>query len=208
MKLIIFGASGSIGRQLVLQSLSQGHEVTAFVRNTSKLADINHPNLRVTEGDVFNNASVTAAISGQEIVLCSLGGGRKGTVRSEGTKNIIKAMEQAGVKRLICQTTLGCGESWHNLNFFWKRIMFGWFIKGVLQDHDLQEQYVKRSTLDWTIVRPAAFTNGKVTGEYKHGFPPSDKSITLKISRADVALFMLQQINNVHYLKMTPGLSY
>jgi putative NADH-flavin reductase len=101
MKLLIFGSTGSIGRLLIEQALEQGHEVTAFARNPAKL-DIQHPNLKVVQGDVLNLASVEQAVQGQDAVLCVLGSGskRKGTIRSEGTRQIIRAMEKTGVRRV------------------------------------------------------------------------------------------------------------
>ena len=97
------------------------------------------------------------------IIVLGSGKNRNSIVRSEGTKNIITAMQVSGVKRLICQSTLGAGDSTGNLNFFWKNIMFGWFLKQVFLDHELQEEYVRKSELDWTIVRPAAFMDGEKT---------------------------------------------
>lgn len=208
MKLIIFGATGSVGKPLVLQALGLGHQVTAFARNKNALAEIDHENLYVYEGNVFDPPSVEAAVKGHEAVICVLGAGRKGVVRSRGTRNIILAMEKWGIKRLICQSTLGAGDSRANLNFFWKRIMFGWLLKAAYLDHEEQEKYVKNSGLDWTLVRPAAFIDGPVTGNFKHGFSPYDKSIRLKISRADVAMFLLMQLNTHEYLRKAPGLSY
>jgi putative NADH-flavin reductase len=208
MKLIIFGATGTVGKQLVLQALALDHEVTAFVRDKTKLQDIEHPDLSIYEGDVLNSTSVEKAMPGHNAVICALGAGRKGGVRAPGTLNIIRAMEKAGVKRFICQSTLGAGESWRNLNFFWKYIMFGWFLKKAYQDHELQEEYVKNSNLDWTLVRPGAFTDGKATGNYRHGFPPDDKSTKLKISRADIAMFILMQLNSHEYLRKAASLSY
>lgn len=207
MRLIIFGATGTIGRHLVGQALAQGHEVTAFARNPSAL-ELDHPGLTRCAGDVMDLASVAGAVQGHDATLIALGSGRKGTVRSMGTKHVIEAMQQHGVRRLVCQTTLGCGDSWANLNFFWKRMMFGFFIKEVFADHQAQEAFVTKSDLDWIIVRPAAFTDGPATGAYKHGFTPSEKNITLKISRADDAGFMLQQLTDDAYLRQTPGLSY
>ena len=207
MKLLIFGSTGSIGRHLVEQALAQGHTVTAFTRDPAKL-EINHANLRVAQGDVMDFASVERAVQGQDRVLCSIGAGRKGTIRSEGTRNIVQAMENAGVRRLVCQSTLGVGDSRGNLNFFWKYIMFGFFLRQVYADHVSQENYVKQSHLDWTIVRPAGFTDGDRSGQYRHGFPGTDKTTKLKISRADVADFMLKQLTDDTYLHKTPGLSY
>ncbi len=207
MRLIIFGSTGSVGRLLVEQALQDKHLVTAFVRNPAKLS-VSHSNLSVIQGDVLDYRSVDKAIKNQEGVLCTLGAGSKGNVRAEGTRNIIRAMENNGVRRLICQSTLGAGDSKGNLNFFWKHIMFGMLLKQAYKDHELQENYVIQSKLDWTIVRPAAFTDGNRTGNYRHGFGPHEKDLTLKISRADVADFILNQVSQNAYLRKTPGQSY
>jgi putative NADH-flavin reductase len=190
-----------------VQALEQGHTVTAFARNPAKV-ELEHANLTVVQGDALDSASVEKAVEGQHAVLCSLGAGAKGTIRSEGTRNIVRAMEKTGVSRLICQSTLGAGSSRGNLNFFWKHIMFGLLLRRAYADHARQEDYVKESRLDWTIVRPGAFTDGDRTGEYRHGFPSTDKTIKGKISQADVADFMLKQLTDRTYLHETPGLSY
>lgn len=208
MKVIVFGATGSIGRHIVTQALSQGYKVTAFIRNPDKLKGLPYSGLTLYKGDVLSPKHVMEAVKDHDAVFCALGAGRKGLVRAEGTRNIIIAMQEQGVKRLVCQTTLGAGDSWENLNFFWKRIMFGWFIKEAFKDHELQEKYIRESRLDWTIVRPGAFTDGPVTGSYRHGFSSDDKKVKLKISRADVADFMLKQLGTDIYLHKTPGLSY
>ncbi len=210
MKVVVFGATGTIGKHLIAQSLEQGHEVTAFCRHESKLEDFQNSNLKIANGDVFNPTDVTRAVQGQDVVIIALGSGkhRKSVVRSVGTKHIIAAMKAHGVQRLICQSTLGTYESNDNLNFFWKYIMFGWYLKQIFEDHELQERYVQESGLDWTIVRPGAFTDGEKTENYLHGFSPKDKSVKLKISRADVADFILKQLNSLNYLHQTPGLSY
>ena len=207
MKLVIFGATGSIGRQVVNQALSQGHTVTAFAREASKVG-IEHPNLRIALGDVMDPVSVENAIQGHDAVLVSIGAGRKGTVRAEGTRKIISAMQKLGISRLICQSSLGVGDSRGNLNAFWKYIMFGLLLRPAYADHVRQEEHVRQSNLDWTIVRPGAFIDGERTGQYKHGFPDTDKTLKLKISRKDVADFMLRQLFDTKYLCRSPGLSY
>ncbi|NET68870.1 MAG: SDR family oxidoreductase [Moorea sp. SIO1G6] len=209
MNILIFGSTGGTGRQVVEQALDQGHRVTAFARNPAKL-DIKHANLKVVQGDVMDLPSVEKAVQGQEAVVCVLGAGQKmtGTIRSEGTQQIINAMEKAGIRRFICQSTLGAGDSWENLNFFWKNIMFGFLLRNVFADHQRQENYVLQSGLDWTIVRPGAFVDGNRTGKYRHGFPSNDKTSKLKISRADVADFILKQLANDKYIHQTPSLSY
>ncbi len=210
MKVIVFGSTGTIGKHLIEQSLDKGYEVSAFCRDISKLKDNTHPNLKRIKGDVFNPEDVQNAVKGQDVVCIALGSGKKlkSVVRSEGTKMIIEAMKIKGVKRLICQSSLGAGESKGNLNFLWKYIIFGLLLKNVLLDHELQEEYVMNSGLDWTIVRPAAFTDGEKTSHYREGFKSDDRTVKLKISRADVADFILKQLGNDHYLHQTPGLSY
>lgn len=207
MKLLIFGSTGSIGKNVVKQALEDRHTVTAFTRNAAKVG-IRHPSLRVIEGDVMDPAAVLKAVQGQDAVLCSIGAGRKGAVRSAGTRNIIRAMEKAGVQRLICQTSLGVGDSRGNLNAFWKYIMFGLLLRPAYEDHEQQEEHVMNSKLEWTIVRPSAFTDGERTGHYRHGFSATDKSTKLKISRSDVADFMLRQLGDRTYVHKAPGLSY
>lgn len=207
MKVIIFGASGSIGRNLVSQALEQGHAVTAFVRDPARF-DMQHENLSIAVGDVLEAASVQKAVAGHDAVMCAIGAGRKGGVRGDGTRNIITAMENVGVKRLICQTTLGIGESWNNLNAFWKYIMFGLFLRPAFRDHVAQEKLIRESGLDWSIIRPAAFIDGELTGQYRHGFPATANDTKLEISRADVADFMLKNLVDNTYLHKTPGLSY
>ena len=207
MKLVIFGSTGSVGHHLVVQALEHEHTVSAFARNPAKLG-IEHANLTAVQGDALDSASVEEAVDGQDAVLCSLGAGAKGAIRTEGTRNIVRAMEKAGVSRFICLSTLGVGNSRANLDFFMKHIMFGFLLRRAYADHVSQEDSVKESRLDWTLVRPAAFTDGIRTGEYRHGFPSTDKTIKAKISRAEVADFMLKQLTDRTYLKETPGLSY
>ena len=208
MKLVIFGSTGGTGRQLVEQALAQGHDVTAFTRNPDKL-DIQHANLETIQGDVMDITSVERAVRGRDAAICVLGAGKQltGTVRSQGTQHIIQAMENTGVRRFICQSTLGAGDSWANLNFYWKYVMFGFLLRNVFADHQRQENTVKQSHLDWTIVRPGALVEGERTGNYRHGFPSTDKT-KLEISRADVADFILKQLADDTYLGQTPALSY
>ncbi len=207
MKLVIFGSTGSVGHQLVVQALEQEHTVTAFARNPAKI-EIEHANLTAVQGDALDPASIEKAMEEQVAVLCALGAGAKGSIRTEGTRNIVRAMEKAGVSRFICLSTLGIGNSRTNLNFFWQYIMFGLLLRRTYADHMSQEDCVRESRLDWTIVRPGAFTDGNRTGVYRHGFPGTDKTIKRNISRADVADFMLKQLTDRNYLHETPGLSY
>lgn len=207
MKLAIFGATGVTGSELLKQALEAGHEVTALVRTPSKVEE-NGKNLHLVPGDVLDEGAVEKVIGSQDAVICVLGAGRNGNLRSDGTHNIIRAMEKTGVRRLICQSSLGVGDSEGNLNFFWKYLMFGLLLRKAYADHVRQEEFVMESGLDWTIVRPAAFAKGPRTGNYRHGFSAHAKGLTLKISPADIADFLLKQLADDTYLRKSPGISY
>ncbi len=209
MKLLIFGATGGTGRELLKQALDQGHHLVAFVRDPTKLEEFQSPNLRVIRGDVLDSAATESAVAGQEAVFSTIGtGARRSTLREDGTRNIIMAMEKAGVRRLICQSSLGVGNSHANLPFFTKYIIVSVFLRHAFADHERQEAIVKKSALDWTIVRPPHLTDGSKTGVYRHGFSITDRQIKGKISRADVADFMLKQLTEDTYVRQTPGVSY
>lgn len=200
MNVIVFGATGTIGKLAVQQMLADGHKVTAFARSPEKL-QISDQNLSSIAGDATSPDDVASAIRGHDAVVVTLGAGmsRKSLIRSQGTMNVIRGMQAAGVDRLICQSTLGAHESWSNLNFFWKRIMFGLLLRPVFQDHELQESLVRASGLNWTIVRPGAFTDGPATGAYKEDFKPGYRALKLKIARADIAGFLSRQLSDLQY---------
>jgi len=207
-KIVIFGATGGTGMELVKQSLQKNYKVTAFVRTPTKL-DIADANLQIVQGDVLNYDEVFDAIAGQDIVFCTLGmpASDKSTLRTDGTENIVKAMKENGIKRFICQTSLGFADSKEVLPWHMKYIIVPFILKNAFKDHELQESVIEKSNLDWTIVRPGNMTNGKKTENYKHGFKPTE-NIKLKISRADVAHFMLDQIVEDSYLLNKVGVSY
>lgn len=207
MRVIVFGATGTIGRHLCRRALFDGHKVTAFARRPEAL-DIRHQNLRLYAGDALDADDVHAAMDGHDAALIVLGAGAKGGVRAEGTKNIVAAMKWHGIKRLICESTLGAGDSVSNLNFFWRYVMFGFLLRAAFKDHLQQEEHVRNSGLDWTIVRPAAFVDEPEAPTFKHGFAPDEKGLSLSIARSDVAKFMAEQLDSNHYLHKAPGLSY
>ncbi len=208
MKVIVFGATGTVGRLAVKDMLAAGHQVTAFARNPKKLLS-GAPGLTLSAGDAMNPNDVAAAIEGHDAVVVALGSGmsRKSKIRSEGTLNVIRGMQKHGVRRLIVQSTLGAHESWSNLNFFWKRIMFGALLRPVFLDHELQETIVAASGLDWTIVRPGAFTDEPAKGGYKEDFGPAERRLSLKIPRADLAAFLNRQLTEVTYLGRAVAIS-
>jgi putative NADH-flavin reductase len=209
MKLLVFGSTGGTGRQLLIQSLDQDHTVTAYARDPAKIEDIQHSRLTVVRGDVLDAATVKSAVAGHEGILVSIGtSAARTTLREEGTRNIVEAMQSAGVKRLVCLSSLGVGDSRTNLPFFTRYIIVGIFLRHAFADHELQEAVVRQSSLDWTIVRPPHLKDGPRTGVYQHGFSTTDKRIKGWISRADVADFMLKQLVDDTYLHQAPGVSY
>jgi len=112
MKLLVFGATGGTGRELVNQALNQGHSVTAFVRDPAGIEDIQHPSLKVVRGNVLDPVAVERAVAGHDAVFVTIGAGpARTTLREEGTQNIVEVMQGAGVQRLICQSSLGVGDS-------------------------------------------------------------------------------------------------
>ena len=206
MKIIVFGGTGSIGRLVVEQAIEQGDDVTLFTRDRAAVGRPD-PRVHVVEGNVFDAQALAPVVAGHDAVVITLGGGRKGGVRARGTAAIIEAMQATEVRRLVVQSTIGVGDSREQLNFFWKRLMFGLLLRGAYADHVEQERQTRASGLDWTIVRPGSFTDGPRTGSYRRGFGPQEKT-TLKVSRADVAEFVVEQLTDDTWLRQAPSLAY
>ena len=210
MKLLIIGGTGGTGMELIKQALESGHNVSALIRNPKNLK-IEHPNLRIIEGNVLDFDKVKMAVSGQDAVISSLGHKRffiKTTILSEGTKNIIQAMELQNVKRFICITSLGVNNSRFKLGLYYTLFVIPFIIFFYFWDKSKQEKLIQSSKLDWTIVRPGQLTNGKKRGKYKHGLNVGNYILTKMISRADVAHFILSQLNDQTYIHQTPGITY
>jgi putative NADH-flavin reductase len=132
----------------------------------------------------------------------------KDKLRATGTGNIVQAMNKTGVKRLVCLSAFGTGDSWDALPFHYKYIIVPLAMRHLFADHEQQERAVKNSALDWVVVRAANFSKGPRTGSYRHEFTAADAPPKLKISQADVADFMLKQLTSDTYRHKTPGLSY
>ena len=207
LRLLVVGATGGTGRQLVTQALERGHAVTALVRNRSKL-QVEHPNLRVVQGDVLDYASVEAAMRGQGAVISALGHKRyfyPTRILSEGTRNILRAMETHGVPRLVCETSLGIGNSAGRMGLYYTLFVIPVVLPFYFWDKTRQERLIAASKVEWVIVRPGVLTNGGKRGGYRHGCDVGSFVGTVRISRADVADFMLNQAAADTYLGMAPG---
>lgn len=206
-RVLIVGATGGTGRQLVAQALERGHEVTALVRNPRKLG-VEHPRLRILEGDVLDPASVEAAVQGQEAVISALGHKRYfGPTRilSEGTRNLLRAMETHGVSRLVCQTSLGIGDSAGRMGLYYTFFVIPVVLPFYYWDKTRQERWIAASDVEWVIVRPAVLTNKEARGTIRHGRRIGSLILTKRVPRADVAAFMLDQLADDTYLRAAPG---
>lgn len=190
MKLAIFGATGATGRQLVEQALELGHDVTAVVRASGAFA-LSHPRLHTIETELSDSAKMQLAVKGHDVIISVLGVRKGGptTICTDGVRSILAAMAATGQRRLVVLSAFGASET----------SKASWFIRFVrsviaekMRDKDAMEQLVRGSTMRWTIVRPPALTNGKLTGTYRFG---TDIKIGAfgRISRSDLAHFIVEK---------------
>ena len=202
-RLLIVGATGGTGRQLVARALERGFRVTALARDPSKLR-MEHPLLTVVQGDVLDPASLDAAMRGQEAVLSALGHKRyfhPTRILSEGTGNVVRAMETHGARRLVCMSSLGIGDSAGRMGLYYTFFVIPLILPFYFWDKTRQEMTIAGSSVDWTIVRPGALTNGSRRGRVRHGARIGNYIWTVRVSRADVADFMIDQLELSTYLR-------
>jgi putative NADH-flavin reductase len=207
---LIVGASRGIGYETVRLALKEGHTVRAMSRsaNTIRLRD---PKLENLEGDALDQHTVERALKGVDAVIQTLGVSPtpelilSGTfLFSVATRILVNAMEARAVKRLICVTGFGAGDSRGRGGPVYNAVMC--LILGrVYADKDAQEWIIRRSRLDWTIVRPTVLTTGPRRGAYRVLVDARDWCSGV-ISRADVADFLVRQINDASLVRKTPVL--
>ena len=205
MKVLVFGASGATGYNLVSQALEKGHHVRAFVRDPSKLK-IENKNLSIFQGDVSNYQQVEDAVKEQEAVISALGAStpfKRNFTLIKGIENIVEAMTKFQVERLVYQSFLGVKEHRKELGFLLDHII-SILLKASIQDHEVKENVITSSTLDWTIVRCPTLTNGPWTGKYIEGERIRSASILPSLSRPDVADFMLKELQAKKYIRKKP----
>lgn len=210
-RVLIVGATGGTGRELVTQALVRGFDVTALARDPSRLA-VTDPRLTVVRGDVLVPASLDEAARGCDAVLCALGHKRflgPTTIQSEGTRNLIDAMGRQGIKRLVAETSLGLGDSAGRMGLVGTLLTLPLVLPFYFTDKARQERVIAGSDRDWVIVRPGALTSGRATGRYRQGpgAAAGDYLWTRSVSRADVAAFMLDQLTSHTYLRTATGIS-
>lgn len=202
MKVLVFGASGKTGREVVRQALARGYAVTAFVRETARLP-LAHANLRLVTGEITNQKEVAHVISGQTAVISTLGVGQPLTHDQaviEGVRAIARAAEHASVERLLYLSFIGVKESRDAAGFVLRRLA-ATLLRHEVADHEAKEATIVESLVDWTIVRPPMLTNGRLTGSYRVGEEIRARSPLPTMSRADVADFMLRQLTDTAFLR-------
>ena len=196
MKVVVCGATGRTGRLLVEGALARGHDVTAFVRAPNKLGAL-RDRVRVVQGDVLDGGAVSDAVDGQEAALVALAAdGNKAAeqVNAQGALNVIRSMQRYGVRRLVVLSAGGTQPGRDpNLPWFFERIVKPLFLKNVLADLRRMEISVRQSELDWTLVRAAQLVDGPARGAYR-AEPGYSLPGGTKIARADVAAFMLDEL--------------
>lgn len=209
MRLLVVGASRGIGLQVVHKALAEGHQVTACARRIRDIG-ISHSNLQVQRADILDFFAVQRAVPGHDAVVLCLGTlPTFETVRlfSEGTRNLIDAMHSAEIKRLVVVTGVGAGDSRGHGGFLYDRFFQPFVLRTIYQDKDRQEGIVRKSNLDWTIVRPGFLTHGTETSDYQVHTDLKDV-VAGKISRTDVAHFILDELDKLRYLNQTPLICY
>ena len=203
MRLLVLGASGGTGRQVVTQGLQQGHTITALVRHPPERLGITHDRLRVITGSVTDDDQALAdAVADQEAVISALGAGtslKSGGLIATSVPRVVAAMETHGVRRLLFTSAYGVGATRVDVPPV-PRVLIRLLLRDIYADKEAGEEQLRRSHLDWTLVYPVTLSNGPRTGRYRvgvrltlHGLP--------RVSRADVADFLLTQIEYRRYLR-------
>jgi putative NADH-flavin reductase len=208
MKLAIFGATGRTGKPLVQRALEAGHEVVALVRTPAKLT-LQNDKLTIIQGDAMNPNDVDKAVRGTEAVISVLGQSKESPhdMQTVATRNIIAAMEKYGIKRLVSLTGAGVDAPQdkpklanHMIKFALKTLS-----GQVLKDGENHARAIQNSQLDWVIVRGPMLNEGPYTGKYRVGWVGVNTGA--RISRADLADFMLKQVTDNTYLRQLPMIS-
>ena len=209
MKLIVFGASRGVGRLLTEFALAEGHRVTAVVRDPATLG-LNHGALEVVAGDVTEADNVRRCVGGHEMVFCTVGADKRGatTLYSEAARNITRGLDDGGVRRLMFLSNFGVlGEKGSGARTAAVAFMAKLLLRPTLEDHRRALDELQKYDWEWIAVRPMALTNGPRTGRYRvtvDGLPKGGA----RISRADVADFMLKQVGSDEYIHRIPAIAY
>jgi putative NADH-flavin reductase len=201
-KVLILGATGGTGREVVSQALQLGHDVTVLVRSRERLTTPSD-HLRVLTGSVPDDPQALAgAVRGQDVVISALGVGN--SLKSSGLiarsmSAIVRAMEAQGIRRLVFTSAYGVGATRQDVPFL-PRMVMRVLLRDLYADKQAGEDELRRSALDWTLVYPTTLTNGRRTSLYRAGEHLALRGFPT-VSRADVAEFLLTQIEDRTYVR-------
>jgi putative NADH-flavin reductase len=208
-KVLIIGASRGIGLETVKAALAAGHSVRALARSASSIP-IQNAGLEKVPANALDSSTIRSALQGVDVVVQSLGVDiapraifERTTLFSQSTRILVDAMKTAGVKRLIAVTGLGAGDSRGHGGLLYDAVVFPLLLKRVYDDKDVQEWIIRSSGLDWTIVRPGLLTNRPATRRYRVLTATKDWRFGI-ISRADVADFIVRQVDDRALIGATP----
>ena len=208
-KLLVIGASRGIGLETVKAALRAGHSVRALARSAASMP-IQNVSLEKVSGDALDSDTIRKALKDVNVVVQTLGVDispralfERTTLFSQSTRILVDAMKAVDVKRLLAVTGLGAGDSRGHGGFLYDAVAFPLLLKRVYDDKDAQERIIKSSALEWTIVRPGLLTNSSATGQYRV-LTASNEWQFGTISRADVADFIVRQIDDRALIGATP----
>lgn len=205
MKVLVLGATGGTGRQILHALSARGDDVVAIVRPRPEAIDLG--TVEMIAGDARDPAVLDRALSGCDAVISALGAATtffgEVTVLSSATRELVDAMQRCGVRRLIAITGVGAGDSRGHGGWIYDRLILPLVLRKVYQDKDRQEAIIRASSLDWTIVRPVMLTNGAARGGVQAASDPSQPHGG-SIARADVADFIVAQLDCDRWIGQTP----
>ena len=208
MKLLILGATGRLGRQLVTQALEKGHDLTILARDRSKV-DLQHERLRVVEGDARNTAALSDAMRGQDAVISALGRGlsfKSEHLMEQSVPGILATMQTHGIRRLMFTSAMGVGDSYRDAPVM-PKIFFRTLLRGIYTDKAIGERMIRNSALEWTIVQPVQLNDRPLTKTYRAGESVPVSGMP-QISRADTAHFILDRLHDPSTFGKTLVLAY
>jgi uncharacterized protein YbjT (DUF2867 family) len=200
MRLLVIGATGALGREVVSQALDRGQRTAALVRKPAEAALPD--SVELVEGDVRNPASLQAAVGGRDAVICALGTPsprRPSTLLKDGTANLVNAMSRDGVRQLVCVTVLGTGSSAANGSFVYRHVILR-VLAPMMPDKQAQEDVIRASELDWTIVRPPRFVGGSPRGGVRMIREGGNGRVG-RVARPDLARFLLDCASEPRYVR-------
>jgi putative NADH-flavin reductase len=209
MNVLVLGANGAVGQIVIVELLKSNHEVTALARNAGAI-QLKHPRLTVIQGTPANRGDLENALAGQDAVLSTLGArtNKKTTLRTDVARNLVSGMRKQHVRRLVWLDAAGVGSSKkfvQRSSFLFGRIIMPLFLNHMYNDAAFADSLIENSGCEWIIVRPMSFTNNPKSENLT---VLTDMSLTvrlgLRIARADVAAFMVEQLTKDDYVGKMP----